>query len=247
MQGNASAVSHEVSHSTALTPSLLIQNPQPDPIAAFPTVRQPVMDTMLKDILMSLRSSLQADMLSLMHWFGHSINVLEDRVSHIKANIGDFTNTVNYIIDTQEDQAHDTNCIKDRIAYIEERSHRNNSKIRGVPESVQTPDLSAYARGPIKFLLPDTKNIELVIDRIHRLPKPTFLSDTMPRDVIFQIFFFFTSMSNLCRKLEHYAPYLTPMANCKFLRTQFSTHWGTADNSTPSLSRYVTTISSTNG
>lgn len=47
-------------------------------------------------------------MLSLMHSFGHSINVLEDRVSHIEANIGDITTTINDIIDTQEDHAQDT-------------------------------------------------------------------------------------------------------------------------------------------
>lgn len=73
---------------------------------------------------------------------------------------------------------------------MEDRSRWNNIKICDVPESVQTPDLSLYAQGPIKDILPDTENIELVIDRIHRLPKPTFLSDTVPRDVILQMYLF---------------------------------------------------------
>lgn len=105
-----------------------------------------------------------------MQRFGHSIGVLEDRVSHIEANMEDFTKTVNDIIHTQEKQTHDTKWIKDKIADIEDRSRRNNIKIRGILESMQPVDLPSYARGLIKAILPNTKNIELVIDRIHRLP-----------------------------------------------------------------------------
>lgn len=171
---DVTAANHEVSHITSLTSTLPLQNHRLDSIAAFPTVGQPVMDTTLKDMLLSLRSSLQADMLSLMHRFDHSIDVLEDKVTYIEANIGDLTNTVNDIIDTQEDQAQDTKWLKDKIVDIEDRSRCTNIKICGVPESVQNSDLSSYACGPIKAILPETKNIELVIDHIHRLPKPTF-------------------------------------------------------------------------
>lgn len=173
---DVTAASYEVSHITSLTPTLPMQNSMPDSIAAFPTIGQPVMDTTLKDMLMSLRSSLQADMLSLMQRFGHSIDVLETRVTHIAANIGDITNTVNDIIDTQEDQAQDTKWLKDKIADIKDSSRCNNIKIPGL---VQNSDLSSYARGLIKTILPETKNFELIIDRIHRLPKPTFLSATV--------------------------------------------------------------------
>lgn len=47
---------------------------------------QPVMDTTLKDMLISLRRFLQVDMLSLMHNFGHRINV--------EVNIGDIITTL---------------------------------------------------------------------------------------------------------------------------------------------------------
>lgn len=36
----------------------------PDRIEKFPTTNQPVIDTVLKDMLLSLRSTLQADMMS---------------------------------------------------------------------------------------------------------------------------------------------------------------------------------------
>lgn len=80
--------------------TLTLQASQNDPVASFPTMGQPVMDTTLKE--MSLRSSLQADILSFMNNFCHSITVIEDRLSHVETNIGDITTSINDIIDTQE-------------------------------------------------------------------------------------------------------------------------------------------------
>lgn len=45
-------------------------------------------------------------------------------------------------------------------------------------------------RDLLKAILPDLKNIELIIDRIHRLPKPAFLSESVPRDVILRFHFY---------------------------------------------------------
>lgn len=42
----------------------------------------------------------------------------------------------------------------------------------------------------IKILLLDLKNIKLVEDHIHRLPKPSLLFESVPRDVILCIHFF---------------------------------------------------------
>lgn len=127
---------------------------------------------------------------------------------------------MNDILNTQEDQAHDTKWIKDKIADIKDRSCRNNIKIHGILELVQPTDLSSCARGLIKAILPDTKNIELVIDHLHRLPKPAFLSDTVPRNIILRIQFY--HVKELYRKQEHWEPNLTPMASCKFSQTYLS-------------------------
>lgn len=44
-------------------------------IEEFPTNNQPVIDTVLKDMLMSLRSSLHADMMSCMHNYNRLDNI----------------------------------------------------------------------------------------------------------------------------------------------------------------------------
>lgn len=56
---------------------------QSDPIGAFPTSGQPVSDTMLKDMLLSLRSFLHANMLSCIHQFKAEIQGLGDRVTRV--------------------------------------------------------------------------------------------------------------------------------------------------------------------
>lgn len=47
-----------------------------DPITFFPTTGQPVSDSTLKDMLLSLRVSLQADMLSCIHGFQKDLKML---------------------------------------------------------------------------------------------------------------------------------------------------------------------------
>lgn len=44
--------------------------------------REPVLDTGMKDMLMSLRSSLQADLMSCMHKFNKELKNVEARVEH---------------------------------------------------------------------------------------------------------------------------------------------------------------------
>lgn len=175
MQIDFSGDNLEVSQLYYLSPILTLQGFPSRLHSLIPTMGQPVIGTALKEMLISLRSSLKTDIISIMHKFGHSISVLEDRVSHIEANMGNITATVNDIIDGHEDQVRDTKWIKDKLADTEDRSHWKNNKIHSIPESVQPSELSSYARGMIKALLPDLKNIKLVIDRIQRLPKLSFL------------------------------------------------------------------------
>lgn len=65
---------------------------------------------------------------------------------------------------------------------MEDRSRRNNLKIRGIPESVQQSDLGPYAATLFKNLIPSLTDLDVTIDRTHRLPKPSHLSDHISRD-----------------------------------------------------------------
>lgn len=72
---------HEVSHpSTSHSPP----NAQPDLINSYSTAGQSVIDTMLIEMLISLRSSLQSDMLVFLHIIDHNMSTLENRVSNVE-------------------------------------------------------------------------------------------------------------------------------------------------------------------
>lgn len=144
-----------------------------------------------------------------MHNFGHSITVIEDRLSYVETNIGKITTTVNDIIDTQENQMQDNKRLKDKLGDTEDRYHQNNIKICRIPELIQPHDLSSYVRGLIKSLLPVLKNIELVINRIHRLPKPSVLPATVLREVILRIHFYYVK-EHFMQKMKALGALLDP-------------------------------------
>lgn len=86
----------------------------PDNIEEFPTMNQPVMDTVLKDILLSLRSSIQAYMMSCMQKFSTKSPAVKSRVDHIETKIGEFASTRNDLLahDGKEDEME---CIRAKI------------------------------------------------------------------------------------------------------------------------------------
>lgn len=141
-------------------------------IAALPTSGQPVLDTTMKDMLLSLQSSLMVNFSTLIHKFTSEIQGMGERVQYIEHNIDKCTTIVNDLIDAYKDQSNDNDWIKAKLADLEDHSRRNKVKIRGVPESIPPADLHKYASDMISKLLPDVSPIECTIDRIHRIPKP---------------------------------------------------------------------------
>lgn len=187
-------LSHTEPVMSAAADSLLTQayTPAPSPIANIQTSNQPVMDTLLKEMLLTLHTSLQTELTSFARQLTTEVNILGSRVNQVENAIGDMTLTVNDLVDAHEENLTENEWIKSKIADLEDRSRRNNLKLRGVPETVQPADLKPYALQLFKAILPDTPDIELTIDRIHRVPKPSFLPASVPRDVIMKIHFFHT-------------------------------------------------------
>lgn len=86
--------------------------------------------------------------------------------------------------------AEEVTWLKNKLADVEDRSGRNNIKIRGIPESVLQNDLRQYVQDVISDILPDLSYLDITIDRIHRLSKPAFLPEKVLRDVILRIYYF---------------------------------------------------------
>lgn len=124
----------------------------PDSIDVFLTNHQPILDTVLKEMLVSLRSSLHLDMVSCVHKFSMDLKSISDRVTHVESKMGEYAVTINDLVDANYSRDDEIESIKAKMVDMEDRIRRNNIKIRGIPESVQQhvqllnailPDMSA--------------------------------------------------------------------------------------------------------
>lgn len=118
-----------------------------------------------------------------MHYMGN-------RISTIEQGMTDCSTTVNDIIDAVDDIKGEQEWVRAKLADLEDRSRRNNVKLRGVPETVPPGDLPKYAKDLIHTIIPDAAPRDIIIDRIHRIAKPSHLAASVPRDVLMRIHFF---------------------------------------------------------
>lgn len=88
-----------------------------DPIAGFPTSGQPVSDTVLKDMLMSLRSSIHHDMLHTVNKCQAEVHIIGERVNQIEHAMGEHATLFNKMEDAHTAHSDD---IKDKIADLED-------------------------------------------------------------------------------------------------------------------------------
>lgn len=161
-----------------------------DPITDFPTADRPVSDTLMKDMLLSLRSSLQTDLMRGITECQREVQTLGRRVNQVEHKMEEYTSSYNVMVEAHSAQGEDILWLKDKIADLEDRSRRNNLKMRGVPESVPPSQLLQFAQAFFSTLIPEATASDLLVDRIHRVPKPSFLPDDTPRDVLMRIHYY---------------------------------------------------------
>lgn len=140
---------------------------------------------------------------------------MRETVTTIEVKMEEVTTSFNYLVGAQSEGAEDIEWMKAKITDLEDRSRWNDLKIRGMPVSVQPSALKEYFIQFMSTLLPDTAPGELTIDRIHRLPKPPHLPDTVPRDTIVRIHSFHVK-ENLMRTTRNHSEYPQPYTNLAF-------------------------------
>lgn len=73
---------------------------------------------------------------------------------------------------------------------LENRSRRNNIRVRGLPETVNVENLRKTLQNIFNSLLERPGETEIEIDRVHRIQGPKVNDSGKPRDVICRIHFF---------------------------------------------------------
>ncbi|CAH2301166.1 Hypothetical predicted protein [Pelobates cultripes] len=94
-----------------------------------------------------------------------------------------------------------------RMADAEDRSWRNNLRLRGVPESILPNDLQAYVQGLLRASALDIPTEMFLVE--HRVPKPRNLPDSIPRDVLLRAHYFHIKEAVLRASRNSTEPYGT--------------------------------------
>lgn len=174
-----------------------------DSISEFRTANQPVIDTTLNDMLVSLRSTLHTDILAPAQQFKSEVSEVNKRVSHIETKIvEEFASTFNNLVYVHNDIDNEIMRMKIKMVDSEDRLRRNNVKIRGI----KSPDLKEYFTNIMKDTLPNATLEDLLIDCIHRLPRPKHIPSHLLRNTIVRINFYhikdqFMSATKYCDNL----------------------------------------------
>lgn len=76
------------------------------------------------------------------------MNQVEDKMCEV-------TSSFNALVDSHTSHQNDLMFLKAKVADLEDRSCRNNLKIRGIPETVQTHQLPHFVRDLFKAAVPN--------------------------------------------------------------------------------------------
>ena len=186
-------------------------NPYEVKLDSFPTSGKAMLDTDMKEMLKSLHGAIQHDMRAFMQKSKAEIGDLGERVDYIENKMTDFTDAHNELVDDHFALEEEVRQLKLKVSDLEDRSRRNNIKFRGIPENVKNNDLRIFLQKMFVDLIPSLQKQDLVIDRAHRLPKPSHITAKLPRDVIAKIHFFQTK-DMLMHFARHHAPLPDPYA-----------------------------------
>lgn len=124
------------------------------------------------------------------HKITSDIHSLDDRVYNTERGLNECTTTINEVIDSYEAVKEEQSWVCAKLADLEDRSRRNNIKLRGVPESIPPADLPRYAKELMYTIMPEASPREVIIDRIHRIAEPSHLAASVPRDVLMRVHFY---------------------------------------------------------
>lgn len=124
------------------------------PLAAYPTSDNPASEHSIKAMLLSLQADLHRELKVSINQLQDKVTCLEDRTTHIEQHLSEATKAHNTVVHTQDDHSATIQMLRLKVADLEDRSRRNNIKIRGVPESLAPPEIVPYLHQLFRKLIP---------------------------------------------------------------------------------------------
>ncbi|XP_069610864.1 zinc finger protein 850-like [Ranitomeya imitator] len=141
-------------------------------------------------IQLTVRTSIQEDMRSMLAELRGEVVELGNRTDRLERKMAELVSSHNELWDAHETLQTLATKTHSKALDLEDRSRRNNVKLRGIEESVLAGDLKLFLQDFIAAALPQFTPKDIIIDRVHRIPKPSGLGPSVPRDVLARIHFY---------------------------------------------------------
>lgn len=120
------------------------QHPENYPIGAYPTSDRPVLDTVLKEMLLFLKASLHSYLTAGINRCQGEVQALGGRVDHMEQKMGEYTSSFNTVVEAHASHGKEITWLRNKVANLEDRSRRKNLKIRGIPKTIPGTQLFQY-------------------------------------------------------------------------------------------------------
>lgn len=111
------------------------------------------------------------------------IHSLADRVDNGEASISTIAARLGALEQSQAEQAESTIAIQLHMEDLEDRSRRNNLRLRGIPEATGAENLPDTVTAIFRQILASPQTV-IEMDRVHRSLGPKSSDPSRPRDVI---------------------------------------------------------------
>ncbi|CAH2254236.1 Hypothetical predicted protein [Pelobates cultripes] len=168
-------------HSGGSSPGSEADSPQNDGLLTITTLKQALEEQSQR--LISIWQSSVAEL-------KRDIQDIGSRTTHVETKMEDLIDAHNASTEQIKSLSSQLQHCKTKIMDLEDRSRRSNIRLRGIPETILQADLPSYVHGLFKALAPEVHTDMLLLDRLHRIPKPQQIAASLPRDVLLKAHYF---------------------------------------------------------
>lgn len=86
-------------------------------------------------------------------------------MDHVEQKMDEYSASFKTLVDAHNTQSEEIAWLKNRfVADLEDRSRRNNIKLRGIPETIPAPQLLQYGQTLFSTLIPALSPQDLIVD-----------------------------------------------------------------------------------
>lgn len=130
------------------------------------------------------------------------VSTLTERVTSGEASVTSLTDRVAALEQVRDQQRDAAITLQLHLEDMEDRSRRNNLRLRGIPETTSQDSLGDTVREIFRTVLGEP-TLEIELDRVHRALGPRSDDPTRPRDVVCRLHRYTIKENILRRAWEH--------------------------------------------